>query len=163
MRLLWWILIVVIVAVYLRYYFRIPAEVAILQTTLSSFTFDMLREKQPLVIQDRVASIDAIKTSWFKHILTTDLTLDAFQEHTAWSKNKFKYLVLHPSAPCEVLLYPSALNDHGVPPEDATLIAIQLAENQMLIVPYRMHMSLQCTMQVRAIGVHDYITRFLPI
>lgn len=164
MRLIWWILLIVVIIIYVRHYFRTPAEVAILQTTLNNFTFEILREKQPLVIQDRVASLDEIRSTWFKHILTTHITLPADQ-YTLWTQNKHKYLVLHPSTQCEVLLYSNAgppLTDEGVPPEDATLVAIQLAENQMVVIPYRMYYSVSSPQPVQALGVHDYITRFLP-
>ncbi len=166
MRLIWWILIAVIVFIYIRYYFRTPKEVAILQTTLRNFSFDILREKQPLVIQDRVANIEEIKTNWFKHSFVTDLSFEPDQ-YTQWHHNKYKYLVLHPSAHCEVLLYSTTasaqpLAADGAPPEDATLVAIQLAENQMVIIPYRMHWSIQTDAPVHALGVHDFVTRFMP-
>lgn len=158
-----WVIVAILVVLYVRYYFKSPSEVAILQTTLSNFVFDILREKQPVVIQDRVQEVREIKQSWFKHVLTYDMAFDA-DEHTRWYTNKFKYLVIHPSDACEVLLYPASekLEEGGAPPQDATLVAIQLAENQLLIIPYRMHYSLSCPSKVRAVGVHDYVTKFLP-
>lgn len=159
---LWWILLLIIAVVYLRYYFTYPKEVAILQTTLNNFTFNILREKQPLVIHDRVHSLDELRSTWFKHILTTHLTLPA-DSHIVWQTNKYKYLVIHPSDSCEVLLFQaSAKLQDGHPPEDATLIAIQLSENQVLIIPRNMHWSLSSVSNVRALGVHDYLTQFLP-
>lgn len=166
MRLIWWILIAIIVFIYVRYYFRSPQEVAILQTTLRNFTFDILREKQPLVIQDRVADIQDIKNTWFKHSFVTDLSFPP-DEYSEWHHNKYKYLVLHPSTQCEVLLYSASasaepMGPDGAPPENATLVAIQLAENQMVIIPYRMHWSIQTTAHVSALGIHDLVTRFMP-
>lgn len=163
MRTIIWIILLILVALYVRYYFKFPKEVAILQTTLNNFTFDILREKQPVIIQDRVQDLNDIKKNWFKYVLPSDLAFDP-DEHSRWYTNKYKYLVLHPSEACEVLLFPSneRLDASGVPPEDATLVAIQLAENQMLIIPYRMHSSISCASQVHAIGVHDYVTKLLP-
>lgn len=159
---LWWILIIIIVVVYLRYYYTYPKEVAILQTTLRNFTFDILREKQPLVLHDRVQSVDELRSTWFKHVMSSHLLISA-DTHTTWQTNKYKYLLLHPSQSCEVLLYPASMKLHeGHPPDDATLIAIQLSENQILIIPRNMHWSVSCVSNVRALGVHDYVTRFLP-
>lgn len=163
MRTLYWIILLIVVVLYLRYYYKFPKEVAILQTTLNSFTLDILREKQPVVIQDRVQDLNEIKNSWFKYVLPSSLMFESDQ-HSRWYTNKYKYLILHPTSQCEVLLYPSTekMDDTGVPPQDATLIAIQLAENQMLIIPYRMHSSISCVSQVHALGVHDYVTKLLP-
>lgn len=163
MRALLWIIVIIVAVLYVRYYFKFPKEVAILQTTLNNFTFDILREKQPVVIQDRVQDMNEIKRSWFKYIFNSELSFDP-DEYSRWYTNKYKYLILHPSQACEVLLYPAneKFDASGVPPENATLVAIQLAENQMLIIPYRMHSSISCPSHVRALGVHDYITKFLP-
>lgn len=162
MRLVWWIVIFILAIVYLRFYFKSPKDVAILQTTLQNFSFEILREKQPLVIQDRIQNLQEIKKTWFKHIVAKDVTLNA-DELSTWYTNKYKYLILHPSSSCEVLLYPASekLVD-GVPPENATLVAIKLAEHQMVIIPYRMHYSISSSINVPGLGVHDYITMWLP-
>lgn len=159
---LWWLLIIIIAVIYLRYYYKYPKEVAILQTTLQNFTFEILREKQPLVIHDRVQSIEELRKTWFKYVISKHLELPA-DNHMKWQTNKYKYLLMHPSTACEVLLYPASLPlVNECPPDDATLIAIQLAENQILIIPRNMHWTISCVENVRALGVHDYVTQFLP-
>lgn len=48
------IAVIMILAVYLRYYTKAPLEVSVLQIRASAFRPEMLMEKQPIVIEDRV-------------------------------------------------------------------------------------------------------------
>lgn len=124
----------------------------------------MLREKQPLVVEDRVQNIQDIRASWFKYVITKDVTVQGNAENPQWITNKFKYLVIHAPEDSEILLFSAneKLQADGTPPAESTLVAIQLKQNQILIIPYRMHYAVSTTAHINALGVHDYVTYFLP-
>lgn len=166
---MYWIygVIVIVILFYIRYYYTSPSEVTILQTSLHHFQFSMLREKQPIVIHDRVQDIESLKKAWFGPNITKAFSLEATKE-SAWTENRYKYFVLHAQQDCEVLLAPSSEKlVNGVPnPETTTLVAIQLAALQTVILPYRMKYLLQpksaAVATFKAIGAHDYVTFLLP-
>lgn len=53
-RLLLWLLAAVLVLLLLRYYAKTPAQTRVLQVRVPSFSPDLLMEKQPIVVEDRV-------------------------------------------------------------------------------------------------------------
>ena len=152
-----------IVALYISYYYRAPASVSILQTSLADFKLDMLYEKQPIVVQDRVADLGALHSAWFPRTQRLANTAATLPPPEIWRKNQYKVLILQPTdVPIEVYLYRGALTSERVPPSDATLVAIQLAKNQVLMIPYRMTYTTAAPAPAAAIGVHDLVTYFLP-
>jgi hypothetical protein len=158
-----WILVIallLLVAFYVMYYYKVPATLTILQTTLQDFHFDMLREKQPIVLQDRVADIDHLRRLWFKWNFTTPFKLTPNADLT-WIRNKYKYLILQADEDCEVFLASASERmEDGTMPDSATLVAVQLAAKQCVIVPFRMYYAV--SKQNSAIGVHDLVTQLLP-
>ena len=58
-------MIIILLIIYIRYYYSYPKDVAILQTTLNEFTMQILTEKQPIVIQDKVQDITELRKAWF--------------------------------------------------------------------------------------------------
>lgn len=153
------ILCLILVVLYIASYFRPPKEIHILQSSLKDFTFDMLREKQPIVIDDRVMSLEEIAKLWFQPNINTQFRL-AHSE--LWHKNKYKYLVLQAEQEGDIYMYPAGkkmIND--LPDTEETLLAVHLLPGQMLILPYRWWYHIPDRMAVSAIGVHDYITYVL--
>ncbi len=159
--------ILILLILYVRYYYVSPKTVSILQTSLHHFQFSLLREKQPIVIHDRIQEIDSLKKAWFEPNIVKSLLLEATPQST-WIENRYKYFVIHAQQDCEVLLAPSSEKlVNGVPnPETTTLVAIQLGALQSVVLPYRMKYLLQpkhgSVATCKAIGAHDYITFILP-
>ena len=160
-----------LIAVYISYYYRAPATVSILQTSLADFKLDMLYEKQPIVVQDRVADLGALHSAWFPRTRRLANTAATLPPPETWRRNPYKVLILQPTdTPIEIYLYRGALTTpERVPPPDATLVAIQLAKNQVLMIPYRMAYTTAAPAApapapapAAAIGVHDLVTYFLP-
>jgi hypothetical protein len=150
------ILCLVLIIIYIASYFRNPRDIHILQTSLKDFTFDMLREKQPIVVDDRVMVLDEIEKLWFQPNITTQFRLTHSE---LWHKNKYKYIVLQAEQEGDVYMYPSGKKMvQGLPDTDETLLAVHLLPGQMLILPYRWWYHIPDRMVVSTIGVHDYIT-----
>jgi|APGre2960657404_1045060.scaffolds.fasta_scaffold04313_1 hypothetical protein len=159
-----WALIVllIIMFVYVSYYYRSPSTVAILQSTLDEFELDMFLQKQPIVISDEVQQWESLKSAWFPSN-KVDLFLES-SPSDAWARNRYKYLLIQPYQSCEVMLYPAnkKMNKENVPPEDETLLAIKMNPNQIIILPFRWHFTVSNGASYGWMGVHDWVTRFLP-
>lgn len=163
------VVLIILIFAYVSYYYRYPSDMHILQTTLANFKFDMLREKQPIVIQDRVATLSDIEKLWFTYNSVTRFELaPSDPQNPLWIANSYKFMVIHAAkGDCEVLL--SHVNNipdaNGLMPEDAAIIAIQLATDQLVIVPLHMHYAICSSNKnnmCQCIGVHDILTRILP-
>ena len=167
---LWYIvgvILIILLTVYISYYYRYPSKVTILQTSLSNFYFDMLCEKQPIVIEDRLVDVGVLSDVWFKHN-----TVERFQlassdiDNPIWIRNNYKFTVVNCQDACEVLLA-SATDEpdkNNVMPENATLVALRLAAHQSVIIPYHMHYAItqRENKTVACLGIHDLLTRILP-
>jgi len=177
---------IALAAAYVSYYYRAPRTIAILQTTLADFRLEMLQEKQPVVLQERVADMAALQAAWFprtRRLARSPAIAPPPPPNTPgeWQTNAYKILMLQPtpeSGAQEVFLYraPSsaALRRGAAPPADATLVGIRLEPRQTLLIPHRMAFAIHPAALPAAdgappgapppatIGVHDYVTYFLP-
>lgn len=160
-------LLIVLLVVYISYYYRYPTKITILQTSLSNFYFDMLREKQPIVVQDRLVDISGLVNVWFKQNTVELFQLAASDiNNPVWIRNNYKFTVIHCKNTCEILLAPArdVPDKNGVMPETVTLVAIRLSPDQSVIIPYHMHYAIiqKENVTVTCLGIHDIMTRILP-
>lgn len=167
MRQILYLVIVFLICFYVYDYYRIPADLTVLQSTLNNFQFELLREKQPIVIQDRVPTLDMIHNLWFRHNKTTHLSLSS---SPIWSRNRYKYMVMQAQQPCDIMITLGnvTLTEDGSPdPELVTPVAIRLQSNQFVVLPYRSYWIASPTegsqiCHFDTLGVHDYISFLLP-
>lgn len=159
--------VLVLLVVYISYYYRYPRHTEILQTTLAEFKFDMLLSKQPIVIQDRVADIAAVRKAWFPSNIVRE---GAMIPEDKWHTNNFKYAIIQsPSLPITLFFlgaHTALSKEDKTPPTTATLTGIQLAPLQLAILPFKSHFLIQSEHAplptVRTIGIHDYVTVLIP-
>jgi hypothetical protein len=154
------LLIALLAVYYIASYYRYPHDVHILQTSADHFTFDMLREKQPLVIEDQVQDGAQLVAKWFSPNLVTPFSLDASE---TWHKNRYKYVVLHAQSEGDIYVYPPNKRLQGdVPDPQEALVAIHLTPFQVLLLPLHYRYLIAPPMKVTVYGAHDYITYMLP-
>ena len=157
-------ILALIVVLYVWSYYQHPKQVSILQTAATDFTFDMLREKQPIVIDDRIVSLRDLQQKWFSPNIVTDFRL----EHSdIWHKNTYKYGVFHAEQEGDIYLYPVGKKmvsegDVRVPDPQENLLAVHLLPGQILIVPRGWYYNLFAPMTCHVLAVHDYVTYMLP-
>lgn len=130
----------------------------ILQSSLKDFNFNMLFEKQPIVIQDRIEDIKPLWSNWFKYSIKSEFMITPEME---WIRNKNKYMLIHSLEDSEILLCtPRCHTVNNVPDVSEQVIAIKLYKNMSLIIPYRWYFTTD--KPVHACGCHDIFTYFLP-
>jgi hypothetical protein len=86
-------------------------------------------------------------------------------DNPAWIRNKSKYmLITSADSDMEVLLTSAKYKPHNELPEDATIIAIQLAANQVVIIPFHMLYAVvnKDQKEYNVLSVHDFVTKFVP-
>lgn len=148
----------VILSLYVRFAYKLPSKVMILQSSLKDFQFNLLLEKQPIVVQDRVEDIKPIWDSWFKYNIKSEFMITPDME---WIKNKYKYMLLHSLEDCEVLLCaPTCKIADGIPDTSEQVIAIRLYKHMSMVIPYRWYFHTDKSVHAR--GCHDLLTYFLP-
>lgn len=162
-----WLLAIALLIMYVMYYYKYPSETVILQTTLQEFKFDLLREKQPIVIQDRVADISALKSMWFTtNFVAVKTMYPTSANNPVWNRNLFKYTLIQSHGDgTEVLLASHSYNPKQPIPEDATIVAIQLAANQCLIIPFHMLYAVVNQDEKQyydVLEIDDIVTKLLP-
>ena len=154
-----WLVVLGVSAWYILYYYRPPRQLAVLQTTLPEFTFDILLQRQPIVLYDRVADWDELKKAWFPSNRTVAYPMPA---EDVWHRNYHKYLLLQPVQDTEIFLYPAHKKlIGGRPPTEETLLTVKLKAAQVLILPYRWHYCIPTT-SYSVLAVHDFLTPWLP-
>ena len=148
---LYLIIIVIIISIYAYCYYITPESFIILQTTLDNFTFDLLLEKQPIVISDKIVDINQIIETWFKENFIKDINLN--DDTNDWIINKNKYLYLQ-SNDDNVEIIISRNNSN---------VGIKLKNKQNLIIPFmcKYYIDNNHKNNIDIKGIDDYITYFL--
>jgi hypothetical protein len=133
------------------------------------FKPEVLLEKQPLIIDDNDYSITALKDSYFNINPSQSFTLTGQVNNDYWHKNKYKYVIIQASGSAGDILLCNPNNtivletNETVPDKESEtkIVEVQLSKGQIVIVPFNW-LYLISDSTVNCIGIHDYITYFLP-
>ena len=185
---MYWIffaIIIVICILYIYSYYRYPQNTYIMQSHIRMFKPEILLEKQPLVIDDNNYDINVFKTNWFNINPSQNFILNATPN---WIVNKYKYIIIQAKfGPSDILICNPNNKDKNqdIPNQDLNtennnandivnddgsnttntsndaIVEVQLSEGQILILPFNW-LYLIDNSNVTCIGIHDYITYFLP-
>jgi len=161
--------IICILIVYILGYYRWPKTISLLQTSLIEFSFTMLLEKQPIVIEDKNTDLSKINNLLFKYAYSNSFTL---QSNEIWHRNRYKYCLFRFEDDGEIyLLNPRAKIVNNIPNNDENIIAIQAKKGQIIILPFHWNYMIPFKNNnenvftpntLETIGIHDLITYFLP-
>jgi hypothetical protein len=161
------LIIIIILAIYVYSYYRYPPKVLILQSLPDQFKADMLLERQPIVIENNASSLKDLKNAFFKWSPTHNFNISGSEK---WHYNRYKYIALELENDGEILLCPpktkmivDVTNGQDIPdPDDANLLAVQAKKGEIVIIPFHWRYLIDVKLDVACIGIHDFITYFLP-
>jgi hypothetical protein len=184
-----WIAVVVcvILVIYVMSYYRYPSKASILQTSLNQFVFDILLEKQPVVVDDKTGlDVQHMRKSIFNLNPSSEFTI---APSDTWHTNRFKYNIIQlltsdiqstqtPQTPesepemnhlhSEIYVcHPNTpMGADKCPSQDAKVIAIQMTPGQVVILPFHWYYMLPpektSHVSLNCVGVHDLVTYMLP-
>ena len=165
---IYFIIVALIIAFCIRSYYTYPQNSSILQTSLSQLSFEMLLEKQPLVIDDKTCKLSVIEDAWFKFNSTDEFDLTG---SPTWHTNRYKHCfiqVAHSTtsinSTTDVFIYPASkpLGLDNNPDQHEKLVAIRASPGQVVVVPFHWRYMIPEGVSVQCLGVHDWVTYFLP-
>jgi hypothetical protein len=143
-----YLIIFILLIIYSSLYYIIPSSLVILQSTLNNFNFDLLYEKQPLIIQDKIADVNQVISSWFKDNIIEDVNNKKYDD---WVTNKHKYLFIQSEDEAEIEIIIQRNNSN---------VAIKLQNKQNIILPFMCKYYIN-NPNIIIKGIHDYVTYFL--
>ena len=184
-------IIIIICILYIYSYYRYPQNTYIMQSHIRMLKPEILLEKQPLVIDDNNYDINVFKTKWFNINPSQNFILNA-NPNWYINKYKYiiiqakfgptDILICNPNNKDKNEDIPNKdLNTENNTTNDANdtndannmnvandantennaIVEVQLSEGQILILPFKW-LYLIDNSNVTCIGIHDYITYFLP-
>ena len=157
------IILIILLIIYIYSYYNYPKKISVLQTNPNNFKTDMLLEKQPIVIENNASPLSDMKPMFFKWNPTQSFNISG---SNYWQYNTYKYVAIQLENSGEILLTPpntKMLPDEDAPdPESANVLAIQAKKGEILIIPFHWRYLINNKLDVECLGIHDYITYFLP-
>jgi hypothetical protein len=103
MKILILILILLIAIIYIRYYTKVNIDTKILQANLYNLNYNILQEKYPIVINDKVVNINDIINKTFKHLYSKKFINTIFNENI--KQNLGKYCLFHNNSNNDMNIY----------------------------------------------------------
>ena len=146
------LIIIILLYVYISYYYRYPSNTKILQADSDKLDSNLLYEKHPIILLNNNSSLKELKKKYFTYLISGDADIKISE----WNKNKYKYLLIQPTASCEIHTLPA----HKTLTDDETLITLQLKPTQVLILPF--HWNFYTDTSINTLGIQDYLSYFLP-
>jgi hypothetical protein len=135
----------------------------------------MLLEKQPIVIEKNKTDLYELKPLFFYMNPTEQFNLASSDK---WHLNKYKYFAMQFQLSGEILLCPpgskmvqpttstislSMSKENLIPdPNNVNLLAIQAKVGEILFIPLHWYYFISPNLKMKCLGIHDYITYFLP-
>lgn len=152
------VIICIFLLIYTICYFYPTKTLSINQTTIDKFNLNLLYERHPIVIYDRIQNVSQIIDKWFKYNIVTQST----SENLNWIFNRHKYCVLSILQDGEIhICNPYTNISNGIPCNDSSIITLNLKKNQIVIVPYRWY--IYSDVPIDIVYAHDLITYAISI
>jgi hypothetical protein len=155
------IFLTILIVIYIFTYYNYPKKSQIYQTQIEKFKWDILLNKQPVIIDSKTINLEEFTKKWFYLNIINNFELS---NSDIWNDNKYKYLIIQANNNGEILLYPASkkmVNENGnkIPDTEESLVALQISEGQIIILPF--HWKFLTTINIKCVGVNDIISYFL--
>lgn len=154
------IIVALIIALYIQYYFAYKKEYEIIQVTLNNIQLKTLYEKYPIVIADQVYKVDdLLKTVFaYSYVFKKDVAI----EPDRVTCNSHKYMIITAEDNIDIKLINPKYNikSKKLEDSDAKYVTVKLKENQVLIVPALWHVHTE-NIDVKAYGLDDFLSKIV--
>jgi hypothetical protein len=145
------LIIILLILVYSSLYFIFKEEIIIQQIKKNNITLDVLINKQPTIIEDKLTQKE-IKNIFQYNIIEYPISQEL------WNRNQYKYLLIYGLNDNNIFISNPKKLKFEIPKENDIVIDIQLKKNQTLILSFKWYYSLINNKDIKIYGIHDYIT-----
>lgn len=135
MKVLTVIVILLILFVYIRFYTKPNVSIELIQPRIEQLAPQQLFEKSPIVLSERIASIDQLLKSTFKYMYLSSTISEV--NDSKWLQNRHRYIIIHADTSSTItIVHPHKMNS---PYNDSytDAVAVKLESKQVLIIPYK--------------------------
>ena len=141
------VLIILILLSYLRYNLKYRDEYEIIQLTPSKLTYDILNEKNPIVVDSDVGDVQGFVSKAFKYTYLYDSkrTIDSIDDII---DNNAKFVVLHTKEDNAIEIMNPKYKKNNY-----KSVVVKIKRNQLLILP--MYWRFKSSKSVECIFLHD--------
>ena len=129
-------IILIIIAIIIIYHIH-PNTIVINQTTIDKFNFNLLYQKNPLIISDHTPDLTTVLESWFKYNF---ISIQPSSIINTWKTNNSKYILIHNNNDSHIELHicnPNSKLENNIPTQNAKIITVNLSAHQFIILPYK--------------------------
>lgn len=161
MSFIYYFLLIVFI-IYIYSYYKYPQNISIIQTNLDILNYNILLERQPVVIENNKTDLEQLQNTLFSFTIKELFSID---NQSIWVNNRYKYVVFQSiSDNSEILIYPpfKPLLPDNTPDTNENLINIQLNIGQCLILPFHWKYYIDKNNSYNCLGIHNLVTYFLP-
>lgn len=153
-----YIILFFIILFYLICYYIYPQSIIIHQTSLEKFSFDLLYNRQPIIIENPIVDIQQIISLWFSYNFLSPFTYD---KSILWIKNNHKYLLIKCNENQDLFITnPYTIFNNNVPNTDSNILSLKMKKNQICILPYKWYVLNENFENMSIFGIDDFITYF---
>lgn len=145
------LIIILLIVLYSSLYFIFKEEIVIQQINKNNISLDILINKQPIVIEDKLTEKEI--NNLFNYNIIEYPTYNKI-----WERNQYKYLLIYALNDTNIFISNPKKLKFETPTENDIVIDIQLKKNQTLIISFKWYYSLIEKEDVKLYGIHDYIT-----
>lgn len=131
------ILTIFIILIIIIIYHIHPNTIVINQTTIDKFNFNLLYQKNPLIISDHTPDLTTVLESWFKYNF---ISIQPSSLINTWKTNNSKYILIHNNNDSNIELHicnPNSKLENNIPKQNAKIITVNLSSHQFIILPYK--------------------------
>lgn len=123
-------IIIIVLICHIRFYTKTHPSLTILQSTIDKVDFEMLNNKIPIIITDRVVNIQDVFTTIFNYQYTF---INQINKSKSWEQNSSKFMIASPDTNQTIkIAHPKSNLRDG----KYEYVDIVLQKNQILILPY---------------------------
>lgn len=145
------LIIILFIVLYSSLYFIFKEEIVIQQINKNNISLDILINKQPIVIEDKLTKKE-INNLFNYNIIEYPIY------NKIWQRNQYKYLLICALNDTNIFISNPKKLKFETPTENDIVIDIQLKKDQTVILSFKWYYSLIEKEDVKLYGIHDYIT-----
>ncbi len=126
---------------------------SIIQIPSQSFKYELLTEKQPVIIEN-----NDIQKMFDKFPFGFNIKKRVELQNDNWNTVRQKHFIMHAVDYVDIMIYPPyKKHTKGIPDPNENILTIQLSPGQTLILPYKWIFNVDIS-KIQSLGVNDFIS-----